>query len=44
VPLPERNGPDHSIAHIRFDSAQEITIDAADGTSWATTDGGDSWK
>jgi putative zinc finger protein len=44
VHLPEKNGPDHAIANIRFDSAQEITIDTADGTTWATTDGGDSWK
>lgn len=44
VPLPEKDGTDHTIAHIRFDSAQEITIVAADGTTWSTTDRGTSWK
>jgi hypothetical protein len=44
VTLPEKNGPDHSIAHIRFDSAQEITIDTVDGTRWTTSDGGESWR
>jgi hypothetical protein len=44
VALPEKDGADHTIAHIRINSAQEITIEASDGTSWATTDGGASWK
>jgi hypothetical protein len=44
VSLPDKNGIDHSIAHIRFDSAQNIAIDAADGTTWITTDGGETWK
>ncbi len=44
VPLPEKNGKDHSIAHIRFDSAELITIEAADGTEWSSADGGETWK
>lgn len=44
VPLPEKAGSDHTIAHIRFNSAREITIEASDGTAWATTDGGASWN
>lgn len=44
VALPERDGTDHTIAHIRFNSAQEITIEASDGTTWASMDGGASWK
>jgi len=44
VTLPEKDGTAHSIAHIRFNSAQEITIEAADGTTWTTSDGGASWQ
>jgi hypothetical protein len=44
VPLPEKLGSTHTIAHIRFESAQEITIEAADGATWTSTDGGESWK
>ena len=44
VSLPEKNGREHTIAHIRFDSAQEVAIEAADGTTWTTSDGGESWK
>ena len=44
VPLPEKQGSAHTIAHIRFESAQEITIEAADGATWTSTDGGESWN
>lgn len=44
VPLPEKPGSAHTIAHIRFESAQEITIESADGTTWTSTDSGESWK
>jgi hypothetical protein len=44
VPLPAKNGRDHMIAHIHFASSQEGTVDASDGTSWHTTDGGTTWK
>jgi hypothetical protein len=44
VALPEKDGADHTVAHIRFNSAQEITIEASDGASWTTTDGGATWK
>jgi hypothetical protein len=44
VSLPEKNGTAHTIAHIRFDSAHEVTIEATDGTTWTTTDGGESWR
>ncbi|HEY3705586.1 MAG TPA: zf-HC2 domain-containing protein [Terracidiphilus sp.] len=42
--LPEKNGAVHSIAHIQIDSPIEITVRAADGTSWTTSNGGASWK
>ena len=44
VSLPEKNGKDHVIAHIRFDSAEAITIEAVDGTAWSSVDGGETWK
>jgi hypothetical protein len=44
IALPEKEGADHTIVHIRFSSSQEVTIEAADGTAWATTDGGATWK
>jgi photosystem II stability/assembly factor-like uncharacterized protein len=44
VPLPEKKGTDHAIAHIRFDGAEAITIEALDGTEWSSHDGGESWK
>jgi photosystem II stability/assembly factor-like uncharacterized protein len=44
VSLPEKNGTAHAIAHIQFDSAHEVTIEATDGTKWTTTDGGESCK
>ncbi len=44
VPLPPKNGGSHTIAHIRFESATEGTIEAADGTQWRTNDGGRTWQ
>ena len=44
VPLPEKNGADHVIAHIRFENPTNGAVEAADGTMWTTTDGGTTWK
>ncbi|MGB6191158.1 MAG: hypothetical protein WBF42_01710, partial [Terracidiphilus sp.] len=44
VPLPRKNGGNHTIAHIRFESATEGTIEAVDGAQWRTNDGGRTWK
>ncbi len=44
VPLPVKNGAAHTIVHIRFETAQMGTIEAADGTSWQTADGGRTWQ
>jgi len=44
VTLPEKNGSDHTITHIRFDSAQKITVEAADRTAWTSEDGAASWQ
>jgi Putative zinc-finger len=44
IPLPAKNGSAHTIVHIRFETAQTGTIDAADGTTWQTADGGNTWK
>ncbi len=44
VALPEKDGPEHSIAHIRFQTAQSGTVESEDGTVWTTSDGGSTWK
>jgi photosystem II stability/assembly factor-like uncharacterized protein len=44
VALPEKDGTEHTIAHIRFNTALKITIEASDGTTWTTADGGATWK
>lgn len=44
IKLPARNGYEHTITRIRFQSAQVGEIDSDDGTSWITTDGGRTWK
>jgi hypothetical protein len=44
VPLPMNNGTYHIIVHIRFQTARTGTVEAADGTSWATVDGGVTWN
>jgi hypothetical protein len=44
VALPGKDGGQHSITHIRFQTLQSGTVDAEDGTSWTTTDGGKTWN
>ena len=44
VALPMKNGGEHAIVHIHFQTRETGTVEAADGTSWATTDGGASWQ
>jgi len=44
VALPQKNGEGHAIAHIRFASAVSGTIEADDGTTWTTSDGGTTWN
>ena len=44
VTLPEKDGGAHTIAHIRFENTQSGTIEAMDGTTWHTEDGGRTWQ
>lgn len=44
VALPEKDGREHSIAHIHFQTAESGTVESDDGTEWTTSDGGNSWK
>jgi hypothetical protein len=44
VKLPEKNGGEHAIAHVRFQTSRTGTVEAADGTWWTTADGGASWN
>jgi len=44
VALPQKNGMEHTITQIRFDNAVSGTIQAEDGTTWTTTDGGMTWQ
>lgn len=44
VQLPPKNGTEHILAHIRFNDAATGTIEASDGTTWSTTDGGATWN
>lgn len=44
VALPAKNGSDHGIAHIGFPAPATITVEAADGTAWTSTDGGTTWN
>lgn len=44
VSLPAKNGSLHAIVHIGFESPQNGTIEAEDGTIWTTTDGGRTWN
>lgn len=43
VTLPVKGEGAHTIAHIRMDSSA-IVIEAADGTTWTSDDGGATWK
>ncbi len=44
IQLPAKNGYNHAVTHIRFQTPQEGLIDSDDGTSWKTTDGGKIWR
>jgi hypothetical protein len=44
VTLPNKDSREHAIAHIRFHTQQAGAVDAEDGTSWTTTDGGRTWN
>jgi hypothetical protein len=44
VTLPEKDGRDHAIAHIRFQTSQAGAVEAVDGVTWTTADGGISWN
>jgi photosystem II stability/assembly factor-like uncharacterized protein len=44
VPLPMKNGNEPIIVHIRFKTPRTGTVEAADGASWTTSDGGVNWN
>jgi hypothetical protein len=44
VNLPQKNGREHAITHIHFQSAQAGKVEAADGTSWSTVNAGVTWE
>lgn len=44
VSLPEKDGPEHSIAHIHFQTVLAGTVESDDGTVWTTSDGGSTWE
>jgi Photosynthesis system II assembly factor YCF48/Putative zinc-finger len=44
VTLPNKAAGEHAVAHIRFQTQQAGTVEAEDGTSWTTTDGGRTWE
>ena len=44
VQLPPKGNAANAIAHVRFQTALDGKIDATDGSSWVTTDGGITWK
>jgi hypothetical protein len=44
VTLPEKDGSEHVVIHIRFHSPRSGTVESADGTTWTTSDGGTSWR
>jgi len=44
ISLPGKTGGEHAIAHIVFQTPQAGTVEADDGTSWTTIDGGKTWK
>jgi hypothetical protein len=44
VNLPNKEGNEAAITHIRFQTQHSGTVDAEDGTSWSTSDGGKTWK
>jgi hypothetical protein len=44
VALPDKDGREHSIAHIHFQTAESGTVASDDGIVWITSNGGDTWK
>jgi hypothetical protein len=44
VQLPPKGDAANAITHVRFETPLDGKIDAADGSSWITTDGGITWK
>jgi hypothetical protein len=44
VTLPNKEGSNAAITQIRFETQQSGTVEAEDGTSWSTNDGGKTWK
>ena len=40
----DKSGKVPSVAHIRLQTAQSLTVEADDGSSWTTTDGGKTWQ
>ena len=44
VPLPMKNGNEPIIVHIRFKTPRTGMVEAADGASWTTSDGGVNWN
>lgn len=44
VQLPPKGDAANAIAHVRFETPLDGKIDATDGSSWVTTDGGITWK
>jgi len=44
VRLPAKNGDTNAILHIRFQGSLTGTVEAADGITWSTVDGGRTWK
>ncbi len=44
VSLPGKTSGEHTITHIAFQTHQSGTVEADDGSSWTTVDGGKTWK
>jgi len=44
VTLPEKNGADHAIVHVRFEAPGTITVETSDGITWTSHDNGATWK
>lgn len=44
IALPGKDGREHSIAHIHFQTTQSGTVESDDGTVWTTSNGGSTWN
>jgi hypothetical protein len=44
IDLPRKDGREHSIAHIHFQTTQSGTVESDDGTVWTTSNGGSTWN